>query len=255
MSEWKPTNNPKDALGTAKAPLHLIPQTALVAASMAFLEGREKYGQYNWRITGVRASVYQAALLRHMAAWFDGEYIDPDSGLPHLWKAIACLAILIDADELDVLEDDRPPRAPTAELMDETKHMGESIRARLADYDPFQYTELNRHEGPQEDPGPRMSGYDTDPVSGVIHLDHPIQGEGVPVRHEETLGAMQKRLEREAEEHQARHTEDERNYYAGLKDTPHCPVCARPLTFVDRVPNTRAVEYRCSDHGVFVFPG
>lgn len=156
MSEWKPTNNPKDALGTAKAPLHLIPQTALVAASMAFLEGREKYGQFNWRVTGVRASVYQAALLRHMAAWFDGEDIDPDSGLSHLWKAIACLAILIDASELGVLEDDRPPSAPTAEMMSLTKSLGEDIRKRLAAYDPYQYTEQNRLDGPQSDPGPRL---------------------------------------------------------------------------------------------------
>lgn len=158
MSEWKPTNNPKDALGTAKAPLHLIPNTALVGMSMAFLEGREKYGQYNWRVTGVRASVYQAALLRHMMAWFDGENTDPDSGLPHLWKAIACLAILIDAAELGVLEDDRPPVAPTASLMAVTKEMGEKIRARLSGYDPYQYTERNRDQGPQEDPGPMIPG-------------------------------------------------------------------------------------------------
>ncbi len=155
-SEWKPTNNPKDALGTAKAPLHLIPAPALAAMSMAFLEGREKYGQYNWRVTGVRASIYHAALLRHMLAWFDGEYVDPDSGLPHLWKAIACLAILIDADALGALEDDRPPQAPTAELMQRTKELGESIRKRLQCYDPYQYTEKNRHDGPQEDTGPKF---------------------------------------------------------------------------------------------------
>jgi len=188
MSNWKPTNNPKDELGTAKAPLHLIPNTALVAMSMAFLEGREKYGQYNWRITGVRASVYQAALLRHMMAWFDGEDIDPDSGLPHLHKAIACLAILIDADVLGVLEDDRPPRAPTARMMESTKELGEHIRTKLAEYKPFQYTERNRHEGPQEDPGPIRDFFD------------PPLGQ-TPVRHEQTREAMEA-------------MEDEANYYA-----------------------------------------
>lgn len=158
MSEWKPTNNPKDALGTVKAPVHLVPASLEIATSMAFLEGREKYGQFNWRITGVRANVYYSALMRHMKAWWDGEDIDPDSGLPHLWKVAACVAILIDATELGVLEDDRPPKAPTAELMARTKELGEAIRKRLEDYNPYQYTEKNRAEGPQEDPGPAQRG-------------------------------------------------------------------------------------------------
>ena len=156
MAEWKPTNNPKDSLGTAKAPLHLIPQSALVAASMAFLEGREKYGQYNWRVTGVRASIYMAALSRHVSAWWDGEDMDPDSGLHHLWKALACVMILIDSHQCQVLEDDRPPQAPTAELQTLSKFMGEEIRERLKNFEPFQYTEANRNEGPLRDPGPKV---------------------------------------------------------------------------------------------------
>jgi hypothetical protein len=164
MSNWKPTNNPKDALGTAKAPLHLFPDSAVVAGAMAFLEGREKYGQYNWRATGVRASVYVAALRRHIAAWWNGEDVDPDSGLHHLWKAISCLAVLIDADELGALEDDRPPVVPVADMIARTEAMGEEIRERLKEYDPYQYTERNKHSGPQEDPGPRLSKPEEKPV-------------------------------------------------------------------------------------------
>ena len=47
----KPTN-PKDAIGAAKLPLHLVPDTLRIYAAMAFAEGASKYGAYNWRAAG-----------------------------------------------------------------------------------------------------------------------------------------------------------------------------------------------------------
>lgn len=114
--DWKDTN-PKDSIAGNKVPLDLVPSTLSVAAALAFLEGAHKYGAFNWRATGVRASVYLAALQRHMIAWTNGEEMDPDSGLPHLFKAAACIAILIDARECGVLADDRPTHAPCAAMM------------------------------------------------------------------------------------------------------------------------------------------
>ena len=105
--ETKDTN-PKDAIAGSKAPLGLFPSTAIAAGSLAFLEGALKYGQANWRVSGIRASVYRHALDRHLLAWWEGEDTDPDSGLPHLWKALACVAILIDADAAGTVTDDRP---------------------------------------------------------------------------------------------------------------------------------------------------
>lgn len=122
MSDSKPTN-PKDALAVSKLPLHLVPDTVRVFSALAFAEGAAKYGAYNWRVAGVRASVYRSALDRHLASWWNGEAADPVTGVPHLASIIACAGILLDADLCGKLTDDRPPSAP----------IGDAIRAMEAD--------------------------------------------------------------------------------------------------------------------------
>ncbi len=102
----KPTN-PKDAIGSGKFPLHLWPATATALGSLAMLDGALKYGRSNFRAIGVRASIYVDAANRHLSAWFEGEELDPDSGVPHLAHALACLAILVDAQAAGKLNDDR----------------------------------------------------------------------------------------------------------------------------------------------------
>lgn len=148
MSETKPSN-PKDALGVKKLPVHLFPQTAIVAGSMAFLEGAAKYGKYNYRIAGVRASIYIDALERHLFAWTNGEDIDPESGLPHLWKMLACIAVLIDAEACGMLTDDRPPKAPVAEMMSQCAPLIEEVKQRYSHMSPHQYT-IHDTPGSQE---------------------------------------------------------------------------------------------------------
>ena len=106
MGELKETN-PKDAIGSQKLPLHLWPTTATAMGCLGLLDGALKYGRANWRVSGVRASIYFDAASRHMNAWFEGEECDPDSGLPHLSHALACLAIVVDAQAAGKLEDDR----------------------------------------------------------------------------------------------------------------------------------------------------
>lgn len=108
--------NPKDAVGTAKAPLSTVPAGVMAEVGIAMLEGARKYGRHNYRVAGVRASVYYDAAMRHMMAWWEGEDIDPDSGLPHPVKAIACLAVLRDAQMNNKCTDDRPPRLPSGWL-------------------------------------------------------------------------------------------------------------------------------------------
>lgn len=102
----KPTN-PKDAIGSNKLPLHLWPETATALGCLGFLDGALKYGRANFRAIGVRASIYTDAAKRHLNRWFEGEDIDPDSGLPHLAHALACLAIMVDAMYAGKLNDDR----------------------------------------------------------------------------------------------------------------------------------------------------
>ena len=103
--------NPKDACGIKKIPTSTISALVKAEVGVAMLEGAMKYGRHNYRITGVRASVYYDAVNRHMDAFWEGEDIDPDSGLPHISKAIAGLVVLRDAQLQDKFVDDRPPKS------------------------------------------------------------------------------------------------------------------------------------------------
>src|SRR3990167_6604477 len=100
-------SNPKDIIGSDKLPLHLWPETATALGCLGMLDGALKYGRANFLAIGVRASIYVDACRRHVNKWFEGEDLDPDSGLPHLAHALACLAILVDADAAGKLTDDR----------------------------------------------------------------------------------------------------------------------------------------------------
>ena len=137
-SSCKPTN-PKDIVGSTKVPMGLWPETATALGSIAFLNGALKYGRTNWRVAGVRASIYVDAAKRHIAAWWEGEEVDPDDGVPHLGAALACLAILVDARAAGKLEDDRLVAGGYRQLMTELtplvaalqeKHKGDRTEPR-----------------------------------------------------------------------------------------------------------------------------
>ena len=53
--------------------------------------------------------MYYDACLRHLTAWWEGQDVDPESGLSHLVKAIACLVVVRDCELIGKLVDDRPP--------------------------------------------------------------------------------------------------------------------------------------------------
>lgn len=112
MSEpvTKPTN-PKDAFGIKKASLSCVSVPVMMEVGVGMMEGACKYGRHNYRVIGVRGSVYYDATLRHMMSWWEGEDIDPDSGLSHITKAICSLVVLRDAMIQDKFTDDRPPRS------------------------------------------------------------------------------------------------------------------------------------------------
>lgn len=99
--------NPKAAFGDTKMPLSLWPAHVTAGGSLALLDGALKYGRANWRVAGVRASTYHDAAARHLAAWFEGEDADPDSGLGHLHHVLACVAIVLDAEACGNMTDDR----------------------------------------------------------------------------------------------------------------------------------------------------
>jgi len=118
MSTNQDPVNPKDLLGVKKVSLSKLPLVAVVHGADAMMDGAKKYGPYNWRDKNVIASIYIDALLRHVALWFDGgEETAADSGAHHLGHAIACAAILLDAQSTGNLYDDRPQRGKVAEAL------------------------------------------------------------------------------------------------------------------------------------------
>lgn len=102
--------NPKDAIGSRKwRTLCFVPSVVLFELGAALLEGAKKYGPFNWRTAGVRSSIYVDAAIGHILQYWEGEDIDPDSGLSHITKAIASLVVLRDSMIQENHVDDRPP--------------------------------------------------------------------------------------------------------------------------------------------------
>ena len=152
----KPTN-PKDALGAGKIPLGLVPDTITAEVALAYLEGSVKYGRFNWRVAGVRASIYNDALRRHLMRWWNGEDRDRNTRVKHLASVIACAGILLDAELCGKLTDDRPPAADMSSLLDVDEHVAH-LKALFASHNPRQWTINDAAEtAPQPDPPPRRS--------------------------------------------------------------------------------------------------
>jgi len=138
-SDSKPTN-PKDNQAISRLPTHLVPDTLVVYAATAFAEGDLKYGQFNWRVAGVRASVYISAMERHLKDWKNGQDRDPVTKVHNLASAIACLGIILDAELCKKLTDDRPPSAPVAELIDAQEEVIKHLQSLYGDRNPRRYT-------------------------------------------------------------------------------------------------------------------
>ena len=108
MNDKYPDDNPKTIIGLSKPSLIAIPPVALLHLGRAMTDGKNKYGLMNWREKRVSSSIYYDAALRHALAWWDGENFASDSGVHHLGHLMACAAIILDAQSVDNLNDDRP---------------------------------------------------------------------------------------------------------------------------------------------------
>lgn len=87
----------------------LIPPEIEEAIAKVLTFGAAKYGDRDWEL-GMRWGRVYAALRRHMAAWWSGEDIDPETGMSHLWHAACCLAFLIAFEARKAGTDDRPSK-------------------------------------------------------------------------------------------------------------------------------------------------
>jgi hypothetical protein len=122
--------NPKDALGVKKIPQSVVSQAVMREVGLGMLEGSLKYGRHNYRVSKVLGSVYYDAARRHIDSWWEGEDLDPDSGLSHITKAICSLVVLRDAMIVGQMSDDRPPKVP----LSHTAGLEEQLKVLLAKY-------------------------------------------------------------------------------------------------------------------------
>lgn len=134
--------NPKDAIAIDKLPLHLVSPIIKAYQAIAHYLGNVKYGAWNYRVAGVRNSIYKSALERHVDAWWEGEDYDPTDGTPHLANAQACLNILIEGQYTPGTVDDRPPsrRKELAAVRAEFEALMPKLREKYADKSPRHYT-------------------------------------------------------------------------------------------------------------------
>jgi hypothetical protein len=140
MTEFKDTN-PKDLVGVSKAPMSTVSAVVLAEIGVAMLEGALKYGRHNYRASGVRASVYYDATMRHLFDWWEGTDIDPASRMHHVTKAITSLTVLRDAMIRGLMVDDRPPRSEG--FYEELNAKAAALIVQYKDMHPTHYTEKN----------------------------------------------------------------------------------------------------------------
>jgi hypothetical protein len=76
-----------------KPRMELLDPLALEGLAAVLTFGAKKYAAHNWR-GGIAYSRLTAALLRHVFAILRGEYIDPESGLPHIDHVGCCWMFL-----------------------------------------------------------------------------------------------------------------------------------------------------------------
>lgn len=78
-----------------KPRMSLVPAALLRGVARVLMHGAKKYAAHNWR-KGMAWSEPTSAALRHITAFNEGEDLDPESGLSHLWHAACNLAFLVE---------------------------------------------------------------------------------------------------------------------------------------------------------------
>lgn len=139
MSDEKPSN-PKDVLGTTRIPLSLPSQIASAEEALALVEGGLKYGFHNYRVVGVKSAIYIDAAFRHLAKYYNGENRDPKTGVHHLGSVRACTGIILEADALGILVDNRPVSNPNfSAQLDALEARVKHLREMFKEHNPQHY--------------------------------------------------------------------------------------------------------------------
>ena len=99
-----------------KPRMDLLDSQALEGLASVLTFGARKYAAHNWR-NGISNSRLVAAMLRHIFAIMRGEYVDPESGLPHVDHVGCCWMFLSNnmKNREDLNDLWKPSRASTKE--------------------------------------------------------------------------------------------------------------------------------------------
>jgi len=81
-----------------KLRLDLIPPEVEMALGEVLTYGATKYDDRNWE-KGIKYGRVYGALRRHLLSWLEGERLDQESEMPHLWHALCCLSFLVAYEE------------------------------------------------------------------------------------------------------------------------------------------------------------
>ena len=84
----------------------LIDSYALDELTKIYTFGSKKYADNNWR-KGFKWGRIFGALMRHSWAFWRGEELDEESGLPHMAHAAWCCFTLMNFSKFKIGEDDR----------------------------------------------------------------------------------------------------------------------------------------------------
>lgn len=83
----------KAVMFNPKTPIQLVPPQFIEGVAEVLKHGATKYSPNNW-MAGMSWSEVYGGIQRHLNAFFRGEEIDPESGLPHLYHASCGLMFL-----------------------------------------------------------------------------------------------------------------------------------------------------------------
>ena len=90
-----------------KDPWHLFPWDAARGVVKVLGFGASKYAPRNWEL-GMDWDRPFAACIRHLTAWYEGEDVDPETGLMHLAHASCCCLFLLAYQLRGAGKDTRP---------------------------------------------------------------------------------------------------------------------------------------------------
>lgn len=85
----------------------LVPLHLLKPAADVFEYGSRKYAAWNWA-KGMNWDIPYECAMRHLDAWYRGEDLDPESGLPHLGHVMCNLIMLVHFSSHYAEGDNRP---------------------------------------------------------------------------------------------------------------------------------------------------